>query len=66
MTRSYAHSTPGILEEAVTRLRLNSGEVFEADKPKPLSRSRHFHVIGGKTTHWLSDRNFVKKCEMGW
>ncbi len=53
MTRSYAHSTHRVLEEAVSQLSLNSGEIFEVHNQKPLPRSRHFHVIGGKATNWL-------------
>ena len=53
MTRGYAHSTHRILQEAVNKLARNSEGVLVPNNTSQPARSRHFHVIGGKTAGWL-------------
>jgi len=53
MTRSYAHSTHRILQEAVNKLAKNGNNVLAPINASRQPQSRHFHVIGGKTANWL-------------
>ena len=53
MTRSYAHSTHRILQEAVNKLAGIRNEALAPITTSQPARSRHFHVIGMKTAGWL-------------